>query len=386
MNHLSDSVSIVDVAADPPRVVAHAARRRRAARHRLRRPRRRPRLHHHRAPRPAAHRSVDRRRARRGRSAAHHGRRRPRRRLGVRRRRNLGSALGGMPLTIVDALRRHAARARGQPRRQHRLRRGLPLRQPDHDASARARLRRLRRAPARARLAAASPVPGGAARPGHERRRAARARGRPDRQVRTRRPATGKTSSAATGATRCASACPTTTSSRSTPTHARRRRAVCAGVGTTLFNMVVNPVNGDVYVSNTEAAQRGPLRGPGQSSAARTVQGHLARVAHHGARPARSVDAAPPEQAHRLQRRCRRPPGAEGPQPRDAASTWSCRRDGATLYVAAFGSAKVGVFDTADARERHASTRRRERELHRASAAAARAASCSTRRATGSTC
>ena len=37
---------------------AHAARRRRAARHRVRRPGRQPRLHHHRAPRPAAHRSV----------------------------------------------------------------------------------------------------------------------------------------------------------------------------------------------------------------------------------------------------------------------------------------------------------------------------------------
>ena len=37
---------------------------------------------------------------------------------------SLGTTLGGTPLTIVDALRRHAARARGERRRQHRLRGG----------------------------------------------------------------------------------------------------------------------------------------------------------------------------------------------------------------------------------------------------------------------
>jgi hypothetical protein len=61
---------------------AYAARRRRAARHRLRRPWRQPRLHHHRAPRPAADGSVARERPGSRRSAAHHARGRPRRRLG----------------------------------------------------------------------------------------------------------------------------------------------------------------------------------------------------------------------------------------------------------------------------------------------------------------
>ena len=73
------------------RVVAHPARRRRAARHRLRGPGQQPRLHHHRAPRPE--RPV--------RPAAHHAGRRPRRRLGVRRRATWAASLGGDPLTII---------------------------------------------------------------------------------------------------------------------------------------------------------------------------------------------------------------------------------------------------------------------------------------------
>ena len=61
-----------------------------------------------------------------------------RRRLGLRRRRTSAATLGGTPLRIVHALRRHAARARGDARRQHRLRRGLPVGQPD-DGRARGR-------------------------------------------------------------------------------------------------------------------------------------------------------------------------------------------------------------------------------------------------------
>jgi DNA-binding beta-propeller fold protein YncE len=55
VNHLSDSVSIVDIGVDAAARRADAAGRRRAARHRLRRPddatALHPRLHHHRAPR-----------------------------------------------------------------------------------------------------------------------------------------------------------------------------------------------------------------------------------------------------------------------------------------------------------------------------------------------
>src|SRR5262249_61564930 len=47
------------------------------------------------------------------------------------------------------------------------------------------------------------------------------------------------------------------------------------GVGTTLFNMAVNPVSGKIYVSNTEAQNLTRFEGPGIFGGS-TVQGHLA--------------------------------------------------------------------------------------------------------------
>lgn len=47
-----------------------------------------------------------------------------------------------------------------------------------------------------------------------------------------------------------------------------------AGVGTTLFNLAVNPRSGVVYVSNTEALNRTRFEGPGSRST--TVRGHFA--------------------------------------------------------------------------------------------------------------
>ena len=124
VNHLSDSVSIVDVDARRVRARrAHAARRRRAARHRLRRRRPDARLHHHRAPRPEQPDDP----------AAHHAGRRPRRRLGLRRRPTSGDVARRHAAHDPHPVRRHAARARRLARRRAGLRRGLPLRQPHHD-------------------------------------------------------------------------------------------------------------------------------------------------------------------------------------------------------------------------------------------------------------
>src|SRR5262245_57853925 len=50
-----------------------------------------------------------------------------------------------------------------------------------------------------------------------------------------------------------------------------------AGVGTTLFNMAVNPANGRLYVSNTEARNETRFEGPGIVGGS-TVQGHLAEA------------------------------------------------------------------------------------------------------------
>ncbi|HEX2688963.1 MAG TPA: hypothetical protein VHN14_20210, partial [Kofleriaceae bacterium] len=50
-----------------------------------------------------------------------------------------------------------------------------------------------------------------------------------------------------------------------------------AHVGTTLFNMITNPVTGELYVSNTEAHNEVRFEGPG-TFAGHTVQGHLAET------------------------------------------------------------------------------------------------------------
>jgi DNA-binding beta-propeller fold protein YncE len=110
-------------------------------------------------------------------------------------------------------------------------------------------------------------------------------------------------------------------------------------VGTIIFDMIVDPSNPNrVYVSNTDARTR-------SGSRVRDVQlerpGPPARGTRHGARQRRR-EAAAPEQAHRLQRvagtgRC------EGQQPLDPGRP---RRRGSNLYVTAFGSSKIGIFNT----------------------------------------
>ncbi len=119
------------------------------------------------------------------------------------------------------------------------------------------------------------------------------------------------------------------------------------GVGTILFNMAVNPANGKVYVSNFESRNEFRFEGPGIYAAqfgGTTVQGHLAEsritvLAGSNVLPRHlnkhiDYDVRPA------------PPGVKDHSlatPLDLAIT----SDGQTLYVAAFGSSKVGVFNTA---------------------------------------
>ena len=122
--------------------------------------------------------------------------------------------------------------------------------------------------------------------------------------------------------------------------------AAFAHVGTTLFNMAVNPVNGHLYVSNTDAVNDVRFEGPG-SYAGHTVQGHLAEsritvISGSSVLPRRlnkHIDYSalagtrffdPAARTHSLS------------MPLDMAVT----SDGTTLYLAAFGSSRVGVFST----------------------------------------
>ena len=116
-----------------------------------------------------------------------------------------------------------------------------------------------------------------------------------------------------------------------------------SGVGTVLFNMVTNPVSGNIYVSNTEALNEVRFEGPGGGGS--TVRGHFveSRISvietgvvtplHLNKHINHSVCCTdnPTEKAAALA------------QPTDMAIT----DDGSRLYVAAFGSQKIGFFDTA---------------------------------------
>jgi DNA-binding beta-propeller fold protein YncE len=116
-----------------------------------------------------------------------------------------------------------------------------------------------------------------------------------------------------------------------------------AHVGTTLFNLAVNPKSGAVYVSNTESRNEQRFEGPG-TFAGTTLQGHLAETritVLSGAQvlprhlnkhiPYATLPAPAGVKDHSLA------------TPLDIAVS----ADGATLYVAAFGSGKVGVLSTA---------------------------------------
>ncbi|HEV7733904.1 MAG TPA: hypothetical protein VGR62_17170 [Candidatus Binatia bacterium] len=115
-----------------------------------------------------------------------------------------------------------------------------------------------------------------------------------------------------------------------------------AHVGTTLFNIAVNPVSGVVYVSNTDARNEIMFEGPGIFGGS-TVQGHLAEsritvVSSAGVDPRHlnkhiDYDVLP---------------APAGVKDHSLATPVQMvvTPDGNTLYVAAFGSAKIGVFNT----------------------------------------
>ncbi|QSQ26799.1 hypothetical protein JY651_18605 [Pyxidicoccus parkwayensis] len=119
-----------------------------------------------------------------------------------------------------------------------------------------------------------------------------------------------------------------------------------SGVGTILFNMAVNPVSGKVYVSNTEARNDLRFEGPG-TFAGSSLRGHL-----HESRI--TVLGGPGSVTPRHLNKhinyavcCAPAPNAESEKSLAQPTGMTVTSDGATLYVAAFGSSKLGVYSTA---------------------------------------
>lgn len=121
-----------------------------------------------------------------------------------------------------------------------------------------------------------------------------------------------------------------------------------SGVGTTLFNMAVNPANGELYVSNLESLNDVRFEGPGET--ATTVRGRIAesrisvidgeRVTstHLNEHIDFDVHEGSSYSVAQVQRSLSQP------------TSLAVSPDGSRLYVAAFGSAKVAVIPTAQLR------------------------------------
>lgn len=120
---------------------------------------------------------------------------------------------------------------------------------------------------------------------------------------------------------------------------------VYRGVGTTLFNMVVNPSSGKVYVSNTDARNDQRLEGPGLFHGP-TLRGHLvdSRITVLGAS---SVQPRYLNKHIDYSSCCAPAPNAESARSLAFPLQMVVSASGATLYTAALGSSKVGVFATA---------------------------------------
>jgi DNA-binding beta-propeller fold protein YncE len=125
-----------------------------------------------------------------------------------------------------------------------------------------------------------------------------------------------------------------------------KQTASFAHVGTTLFNMAANPVTGKIYVSNTDAINNVRFEGPG-TYAGHTVQGHLAEARI-------TVISGTTVAPHHLNKhidytKLATSPGFD-PNARNHSLSMpldmTISSDGSTLYVAAFGSSKIGVFST----------------------------------------
>ncbi|MEM7135306.1 MAG: hypothetical protein AAF500_01935 [Myxococcota bacterium] len=139
------------------------------------------------------------------------------------------------------------------------------------------------------------------------------------------------------------------------------------GVGTILFNMAVNPVNGDVYVSNTEANNRIRFEGLGEwadpaelgpkpSGDPATVRGNLHRAqitvldasADNGGTARTEFNVIPRALNKHIPYGAHPVPANTRFQSLATPLQMAVTADGSTLYVAGFGSNNVAFYDTTE--------------------------------------
>jgi DNA-binding beta-propeller fold protein YncE len=130
--------------------------------------------------------------------------------------------------------------------------------------------------------------------------------------------------------------------------NALKEKVAFQHVGTTLYNMAVNPVSGALYVSNTEANNMTRFEGPGVFGKT-TVQGKIALsrvtvIANSNVAP-RHLNK------HIDYSKLATNPAFDASAKNHSLATpldMAVTKDGRTLYVTAFGSSKIGVFSTSE--------------------------------------
>lgn len=138
-----------------------------------------------------------------------------------------------------------------------------------------------------------------------------------------------------------------------------------AHVGTILFNMIVNPSNGDVYVTNTDANNRVRFEGPGEyedfglaksSGDPASVRGELAKAritvldasGDSMVTPHTEFSVIPQHLNPHIPYQVIPVPGGVKERSISTPMEMAISSDGNTLYVAGFGSNAVHIYDTTE--------------------------------------
>ena len=114
-----------------------------------------------------------------------------------------------------------------------------------------------------------------------------------------------------------------------------------SGVGTTLMNMAVHPISGDIFVTNLDA--RNIVRFAGDGSRSTTVNGHLT---NNQVTVISSAGVQPRNLNKHLDRSQTGGTAADRDRSLSMPLQLAFTADGLTAYVAAFGSSKIGVFSS----------------------------------------
>ena len=117
-------------------------------------------------------------------------------------------------------------------------------------------------------------------------------------------------------------------------------------VGTTLFNMATNPVSGRIYVANTDAQNHIRFEGPGIRGGS-TVQGNIAHAQITVIDPATGSVRTRHLNRH-IDYSVQKAPASVRRHTLSTPLEMAVSASGTKLYVAALGSDRIGVFDTTD--------------------------------------